>query len=66
MVLLDDFQGWIDHIFISQQVDLNSVYSPPIYTGDLEAGAKARRWVFLLLFFVLFVCVYFFQLILTI
>lgn len=40
----DDFQGWIDHIWISDDVDVTNVLSPPIRRGDLEAGHKARSF----------------------
>ena len=40
----DDFQGWIDHIFVNQGVEVEQVLSPPIYMGDLDASRKARRF----------------------
>jgi mRNA deadenylase 3'-5' endonuclease subunit Ccr4 len=43
--VIDDFQGWIDHIFVSDEVTVEKVLSPPIYVGDLEAGAKARGFL---------------------
>jgi mRNA deadenylase 3'-5' endonuclease subunit Ccr4 len=41
----DDFQGWIDHIFVSKGIKLHQVLSPPIYVGDLDAGSKARQFL---------------------
>ena len=40
----DDFQGWIDHVFVNEKVDVEMVWSPPIYAGDLEANTKARSF----------------------
>ena len=38
----DDFQGWIDHIWVSSGVKVEWVLSPPIRSGDLEANRKNR------------------------
>ena len=36
--------GWIDHIWVSENVDVSMVLSPPIRSGDLEANQKAREF----------------------
>lgn len=40
----DDFQGWIDHVFINDGINVEQVLSPPIYMGDLDASRKARKF----------------------
>ena len=40
----DEFQGWIDHIWVSDAVKVDMVLSPPIRSGDLEASLKARQF----------------------
>lgn len=40
----DDFQGWIDHIWTSDDVRVDMVFSPPICSSDLEANKKAREF----------------------
>ena len=40
----DDFQGWIDHIWTSDDVRVNMVFSPPIRSSDLDANKKAREF----------------------
>eukprot|EP01038_Epipyxis_sp_PR26KG_P007935 gene7935-10768_t len=40
----DEFQGWIDHIWTNNKIDVDMVLSPPIRSGDLEANIKGRRF----------------------
>ena len=40
----DDFTGWIDHIWVCNQVQVNGVMSPPIRRSDLEANIKNRKF----------------------
>ena len=40
----DEFQGWIDHIFVNDGISVEQVLSPPIYMGDLDASRKARKF----------------------
>ena len=40
----DEFAGWIDHIWVSSNIDVTHVLVPPIRSGDLEANLKARKF----------------------
>lgn len=40
----DDFQGWIDHVWVNSRVRVDAVLVPPVRAGDLEAGIKARAF----------------------
>ncbi|KAJ1425016.1 Endonuclease/exonuclease/phosphatase [Ochromonadaceae sp. CCMP2298] len=40
----DDFQGWIDHIWINSKVSVDMVMAPPIRRGDLTALAQNREF----------------------
>lgn len=40
----DDFQGWIDHIWVDKTVNIDMVLIPPIINDDLDANRKARAF----------------------
>jgi len=40
----DNYQGWIDHIWVNDHIDVSMVLSPTIRSGDLEANLKAREF----------------------
>lgn len=40
----DEFAGWIDHIWVSSNIEVTHVLVPPIRSGDLEANLKARKF----------------------
>ncbi len=40
----DDFQGWIDHIWVNKNVNIDMVLVPPITNDDLDANRKARAF----------------------
>ncbi len=41
----DEFSGWIDHMWCSDDVDVAAVMVPPVRAGDLEAGLKSRGFL---------------------
>jgi len=40
----DDFSGWIDHVWISRDLDVSHVISPPIPAGDLTSSIQSRSF----------------------
>lgn len=40
----DDFRGWIDHVWVSEGVDVQLVYKPPVRAGSLTAITDARAF----------------------
>lgn len=41
----DDFQGWIDHIWVNDKVEVAQAMVPPVYRGDIKAGALSRAFM---------------------
>ncbi len=39
----DDFEGWIDHIWISNRIEVQSVLTPPVKKGNEEEKTKIFR-----------------------
>ena len=44
MLQTDEFQGWIDHIWVNPRVTVESVLRPPVRALDLNAGQRAREF----------------------
>lgn len=40
----DEFQGWIDHVWINRHVQVQGVLRPPVFAMDLQASAKAQSF----------------------
>ena len=38
----DEFQGWIDHIWVNKHIQIHSVLKPPVLAQDLDASIQAR------------------------
>lgn len=40
----DDFQGWIDHIWVSEQVQVARALVPPVYRGDIHSSTRNKAF----------------------
>lgn len=40
----DEFQGWIDHVWINRHVQVQGVLRPPVFAMDLQASSKAQSF----------------------
>lgn len=40
----DEFQGWIDHVWINRHVQVQGVLRPPVFAMDLQASVKSNSF----------------------
>lgn len=38
----DDFQGWIDHVWVNKHIQIQYVLKPPVLAQDFDASIQAR------------------------